>query len=299
MKRLVYIFVLFAVVTSLVCNGQRKVTPVQQTNNTILRPKKGEKIKPKVMNDSLYQDSLRMDSIKKIYPKYPAITDLTVGVNVWDPLMRIFGQKHGLVDFSLTLNMWNRLFPTIEVGLGKAHETPDGKNYTYDGKMSVYGKIGANYNFLFKSSKNYLFMAVFRIGYSSFKYDITNITAKDGYWGWTEGGSILNQKGSCVWAELLLGLRVKLVGNLSAGWYFKYNMKLKMNDGSQSNAWYIPGYGTRNTGITGSFSIYYTIPIKKKRWPKVDENGHLIDATTTQTSEGTPPAEPEPATEGK
>ena len=57
----------------------------------------------------LYIDSLTgeewIDSttlIKVPKMKYPLIMDATVGVDLWNPAMRAFGQKHGLVGFGPT-----------------------------------------------------------------------------------------------------------------------------------------------------------------------------------------------------
>lgn len=42
-------------------------------------------------------DSTAIRSIPKM--KYPLFVDATVGVDIWDPVMRLFGQKHGLLGF--------------------------------------------------------------------------------------------------------------------------------------------------------------------------------------------------------
>ena len=52
---------------------------------------------------------------KMIQPLFYAAA---VGVDVWDPLMRVFGQHYGLVEFSAELNLHNRYVPVVEFGLG-------------------------------------------------------------------------------------------------------------------------------------------------------------------------------------
>ena len=41
-----------------------------------------------------------------------------IGVNVWDPIMRCFGQHYGLIDVWGELSLYNRFKPIFEIGLG-------------------------------------------------------------------------------------------------------------------------------------------------------------------------------------
>ena len=84
-------------------------------------------------------------------------------------------KSYASADINATLNMWNRLQPTIELGLGWAKSTPDDLYFTYRGKPSPYFKVGANYNFLFKSSPDYQAIVGIRLGYSTFGYDVTDV----------------------------------------------------------------------------------------------------------------------------
>ena len=253
--------------------SQRRITPVEKSNNSvaIVDAKTREKmLKQYALKDSVAQDSLRQDSIAKAKVKFPILTDVTFGVDFWQPLMRLFGSKYGGFGISATLNMWNRLQPALEIGFGLADNTPEGKNFRYKSPLAIYTRLGANYNILFKKETDYQVLAGFRIGYSSYKYNIY-ATQKDGYWGTSSEFDILNQKGSAVWAEILLGLKVKIVGPLSAGWFFKYQTAFKIKDGPNGNAWYIPGFGTRKSSISANLSIYYTLPLMKSRLPKKDD----------------------------
>ena len=273
--------------------AQRRITPVEKTTNTVTvvdAKTKKKMMQAFLLTDSVARDSIRQDSIAKLYPKYPILTDLTIGVNIWDPLMRIFGTKYGGAGINATLNMWNRVQPSLEIGFGMADYSPEHKNFRYQSKFALYGKIGANYNFLFKKSPDYQLLAGLRLGFSSFKYDI-HATQTDNYWQHTSELSILNQKGLALWGEVVLGLKVKLFGPISAGWLARYAVPFKVNEGSQSKVWYIPGFGERNKGFSASLSIYYTIPLKKHKWPVVDPaTGRPIDPAT-ETPETKKPSE--------
>lgn len=267
-----FILVLFAILlTTAAVDAQRKVTPVEQKTNRVdfqIDKKKRPMIE---FVDSARIDSLEADSIAKIYPKYPAITDVTIGVNFWEPIMRAFGQKYGGYDVSLSLNMWNRLVPQLEFGFGSANSTPEEMNFTYVGKTAFYSRIGASYNFLFKKKPDYQLLGGFKFGYSPFKYDITNISLKSGYWDQERTINILNQSSHALWTELTLGVRVKIVKQVSLGWTFRYHFLLSCKDNENSRPWYIPGFGTRNNKVAATFSVFYTLPLSKHKWPQDEE----------------------------
>ncbi|MGN0214444.1 MAG: DUF6048 family protein [Muribaculaceae bacterium] len=279
-----YIYILLALLMC-ACAGKadaqttqnkRYITPVEVNTNRTLLPRKGEKLKY-IERDSLTLDSLRRDSIAKIYPHYPIITDITLGAGVGDAVGRLFGQKYSSFDISASVNMWNRLSPVIELGVGWANSTPEELNYTYKGKLAPYAKIGANYNFMFKSHPDYQFFAGLRVGYSTFKYDITNISISNGYWGEDQAIDLLNQKSHAMWGEFSLGLRVKLWQSISAGWTLKYHNVFSYKKNPNGDPWFIPGFGSRTSKLAVGFSVYYTLPTSKKKWPKIDENGKLLD----------------------
>ena len=51
----------------------------------------------------------------------------------------------------------------------------------------------------------------------------------------------------------------------SLGWQFRFKTRLHESEAPAGKPWYIPGYGTRNSAITGSFSIFYTFRISPAR----------------------------------
>lgn len=203
--------------------------------------------------------------------KQPLMYALEAGVNIWDPVMRIFGQKYGGLDFSLALNLHNRYIPTFEAGFGMADKTPAGMNFTYRSPLAPYFKIGADYNFIYNSDPDYRFVVGARYGFSAFRYSVENVHFDNNYWG--EAGTINfpTQNVNAGWFELVLGLRVKIVGPISAGWMFRYHSMLHHTTPATGDAWYIPGFGTANSSITGSFSIVYNFHFKHKEPVAVDE----------------------------
>lgn len=208
-------------------------------------------------------DSATITNLPKM--KYPLLVDASVSVDVWDPVMRAFGQKYGLIGFRADVNLHNRYFPTFEIGLGQAKNTPEVSDFTYTSPMSVYFKIGADYNFLYNSNPDYKWLAGVRYGFAPFRWSISNITPAPGYWGDVNTFEIPGQNATAGWLELCLGLRIKLWKNISAGWMVKMHTLLHESKNVHGKPWYIPGYGSRNGAITGSFMFTYTLPINRDR----------------------------------
>lgn len=255
---------------------QRKVTPVKPSTNKVLTPPKGTK--EEIIQQYLSGDTAqakaqeRKDSLAKIYPRYPKLTELSLALNFGDAILMAFGQKYSSFDVSATLNMWNRFQPVLIMGLGRAKDTPDDMNYTYTGKLSPYLKIGANYNFLFKNEPKYQLYAGVRLGFSAFKYDITDVFINNPYWGeYGQSYQLKGESSNALWGEFLLGLKVHIAGNWSLGWEAKFHGIFKSKNNDNGNPWYIPGYGTRNGKWAFGLSLYYTIPLSKDRWPVKEE----------------------------
>lgn len=253
----------------------RHVTPVRPSTNTVLRPAPGTD--EEVIQNYLKGDTtsalakLRKDSLARIYPHYPALTSLRVSVGVLDPVLQLFGQKYGSVDVGLTLNLWNRLQPVVELGLGRASDTPDDMNFTYKGKLSPYARVGANYNFLFKKVPDYQVYLGVRAGYSTFKYDITDVHIDPGYWQENADFDLKGEKSHALWGEVAAGISVKVWRQFSAGWEVKYQAIFNYKKNDHSRPWFVPGFGPRDRHWGFAFKLSYTLPLSRDRWPKPEE----------------------------
>ena len=177
---------LFAIQAGAQEPDKRHVTPVIPETNQVKPPPKGtdeEVIQHYINGDSAEAAAqLRRDSLRRIYKHYPLITDVTVGLNFAEPLFMAFGQSYASTDVNATLNMWNRLQPTVELGIGWANNSPEGMYFTYKCKPSPYFKVGVNYNFLFKNSPDYQALVGVRLGYSTFGYEVTDVRYINSYW---------------------------------------------------------------------------------------------------------------------
>ena len=248
---------------------KRHVTPVKPETNRVQPPPKGTN--EKIIQQYISGDSAaavaeaRKDSLRRIYKHYPPLNDISFGINFIEPLFMALGQTYASTDVSATLNMWNRLQPTVEIGLGWAKTTPDGMNFTYRGKISPYFKIGANYNFLFKSNPDYQALVGLRLGYSTFRYDITDISYANSYWDEFIFTHIKGERSHALWGEAAAGIKVKIWNNLSLGWLLRYHGIFNYGKNKNSRPWFIPGYGPKNSSLGISLSLYYILPWHREK----------------------------------
>ncbi len=268
--------------------SQRRITPVTPNSNTIPAKDRAKESSTKneennkknlvefkdidgnvVLVDTIsgqeYIDSTAIAQQNKF--SYPLLHEVTIGVNLWDPLMRCFGQKYGGAEIWGELSLHNRFKPIIGFGFGTSNYTPEDGNYTYKSNVAPYFKIGMNYNFLYKSKPDYQFYAGVHYGYTSFSYEVTGIHPVADYWQENHTFNIPKQNSSAGFLEIAMGIKVKIIENISMGWGFKYHTILHESKTTHGEAWYIPGYGSRTSSVSGSLSVMYTLPLGKKHQP--------------------------------
>jgi hypothetical protein len=244
----------------------RKVSPVENEDNKSQKPtllfydKHGKQLEEPVF--VLTEDTVAKTKFKLLYPR---LTSVSIGANFFDAIMKVAGQSYGSYDVWGSLSIHNWLFPTLEAGVGYINSTPKEGNFTYKGKPSFYVKAGLDYNFLYNSTPDYNVFIGLRAGYSSFSYDIENISISSDYWGQTNNFSLSSQKAHAFYGEVLGGIKVKIYKRLSLGWTIRYKFKFNVSDAADSSPWFIPGYGLKNRPLSATFSVIYTLPLSKQQ----------------------------------
>ncbi|MCH5229861.1 MAG: hypothetical protein J1F12_07720 [Muribaculaceae bacterium] len=249
--------------------GQKKITPVDNDPNKPAQPtlhyydKHGNPLDEPVLFMS------ELDTVVSIKPKpvYPLLYSASLGFNFFDGVMKLFGQSFASYDIQASVSLHNWFEPVVELGLGSADHHTENSNYRYKTSPSFYGKIGINYNFMYKSNPDYQVYLGIRGGFSSYKYEIEDVTINSDYWGQSNKFSILNQSGNSFYGQTLAGIKVKIWKWFSLGWNIRYGFKIKESHSANSIPWFVPGYGTG--ALSASFSLIYTMPIhtKKKEEP--------------------------------
>ena len=209
------------------------------------------------------------DTVKKVSPRspWPRFNGVTVGLNFFDAVMLIAGQSYASFDVNTSVSILNWFFPTVELGLGYSDKHEERSSTVYHTKPSPYLKIGIDYNFLYKSSPDYMAGLGIRLGWSHPSYEIRNVFIETPYWGQASEFTIARQSVNAWFGEALAAVKVKIVDNFSLGWSIRYRFKMKIPDASNSTPWYLPGYGG-SSPLTATFSLMYTFNRKKKVEPE-------------------------------
>lgn len=200
----------------------------------------------------------------KSRPVYPLYSGVSLGVSFADAVMMACGQRYGSYGIWADVSLWNWLFPVAEFGVGFADSHPEKSNFKYRGKPAPYAKLGFNYNFVYKSDPAYQMYVGFRAGYTSFKYDVDDVSISSDYWGETQHFNITGQRAHAVYGEALAGIKVNIVKNFSLGWNVAYHFKFKVWNRGASQPWFIPGYGATSP-IAFNFSAIWNLPGAAKK----------------------------------
>lgn len=206
-----------------------------------------------------------LDTVRKVKSKpiYPVYSGINIGLNFGDLIFMAFGQRYASFDLWANVSIHNWFFPTLECGLGYADETPSKANFTYKTSPSFYAKLGLNYNFLYKSNPDYQVFLGLRAGFSSFSYDVTDITINSEYWDESQHMSFNGLKSTSFYGEALAGLQVKIAGNFSLGWTARWHFIFHTSEDKKNKPWFIPGYGG-SAPFAMTVSAIWTIPHYKK-----------------------------------
>ncbi|MBR3941155.1 MAG: hypothetical protein IKJ71_03215 [Bacteroidaceae bacterium] len=183
----------------------------------------------------------------------------------------VFGFAYSLLEeftsseFAVEANFGNRIYPIAEVGLGWCSTTDETTGIEYKTNAPYY-RVGVNYNFSTTNEKpnpNYGIFGIARFAWTSCEYDVTTPPIIDPVWGGTAALDLNGVKGTATWAEIGVGVRVKIAKNFHMGWSIRYKARISQEKASNSQMWYIPGYGiNKSTCFGGTYNLIYEIPLR-------------------------------------
>ncbi|MGI6233438.1 MAG: DUF6048 family protein [Prevotella sp.] len=188
------------------------------------------------------------------------------------PLFRgvqIMGDVVGLVQYAVSdygqyevgarVNLKDRYFPIVEIGLGKA-DHDDAVTAIHYKTSAPYGKVGMDFNLLKNKHDIYRLYAGFRYAYTSFKFDVYHPDLVDPVWGGSTPFDAHDVKASYGWLEGVVGVDAKIWGPFHLGWTVRYKRRLNHNDSELGNVWYVPGFGKQgSTRLGGTFNVIIEI----------------------------------------
>lgn len=164
------------------------------------------------------------------------------------------------------------LFIAAEIGSQTTQFTSSAYHYHSNGG---YTRLGADYNYmkhLDAESTDHLLIGL-RYGFSTFFHEADQITISDPYWGDVTNESIPRKWLSDNWFEIATGMRANIFNNFYLSWSVRFKVNLWQQADENLQPYYIPGYGRgwNNSAIGFNYSIYYKIPIYKKKIAEAEQ----------------------------
>lgn len=166
---------------------------------------------------------------------------------------------YGQYEAALRVNLHDEWFPIVEAGIGKA-EHDDEVTQLYYSTSAPYFKVGIDKNMLKdKHGPNRLYVGL-RYGFTSYKIDLSRPNFPDPVWMWDTSFGVKDAACKYHWAEVVVGVDAKIFGPLHLGWSVRYKQRLAHSEeGDFGTPWYVPGFGTYNTNLGGTFNVIIDI----------------------------------------
>lgn len=188
----------------------------------------------------------------------PFFRGVAVSVDVVGAAQMAFSD-YGQYEAALRVNLKDRYFPIIEIGLGKADANDATTNLSYK-TSAPYGRIGMDFNMMKDKHDIYRIYAGFRYAYTSYKFDVEGGQISDPVWGDKVEYGATDIKANYHWLEAVVGVDAKLWGPVRLGWSLRYRRRLLHDDGTVGNTWYVPGYGKQGgSRLGGTFNVIIEI----------------------------------------
>lgn len=162
---------------------------------------------------------------------------------------------YGQLEAGVRVNLKDKYFPTVELGLGTAdhHDIVTQTGYK---TSAPYLKMGVDFNIMKNKHDIYRVYAGARYALTYFKFDLSHPDLIDPVWGGRSPFRFASIKANCHWLELLAGVDARIWGPVHLGWTARYQRRLVHNDGSLGNTWYVPGFGKQGgSRIGGTFEL--------------------------------------------
>ena len=188
---------------------------------------------------------------------------ISVSYDLAGTVMRMVGD-YGQYEGALRVNLRDKYFPIIELGLGSAKHEADLITGIEAKVNAPYGRIGCDFNMSKNKHDIYRVLVGARYAMTSFKTEAYG-NIKDPYWKGTAPYSIETSNCFFHWAEFLFAVDAQIFGPVRLGWSVRYRMKLGQSDTGANELWYVPGFGKSGNKLGGTFNISFELGRKNKK----------------------------------
>ena len=188
----------------------------------------------------------------------PLFRGIAVSVDTVGPVQMMISD-YGQYEAALKVNLKDKYFPVIEIGLGQANHEDEAPSIKYK-TSAPFARIGCDFNIAKNKHDIYRIFAGARYAFTSFKYDISGPDVEDPVWGTATPYGEKDVKGSYHWIEALVGVDAKIAGPLRLGWSVRYRSRLAKKSGEIGDPWYVPGFGKQGGSVLGAtFNITFEL----------------------------------------
>lgn len=181
--------------------------------------------------------------------------------------MKALGGRYANMEVMGRLNLLEKYFPVVELGIGECDREGNDLNTTFHTR-APYFRAGGDYCLTKKRNGNRLLLGL-RYGFSSYDYDYANPDFQDPYWETRSKGTVIKDiHASSHWLELSFGIETRLWRYIRMGWSFRYKSKLAQSECPHGEPWYVPGYG-KNGGTTFGGTVHLAFELQPKGFNKL------------------------------
>ena len=193
----------------------------------------------------------------------PLWNGFRVELDIASPLFSAMGMSESYnTEGGIYFNLKRKYFPLFEMGVAGLNNkiSPEAAVFSTNG---MFFRAGMDLNLL-KTSKdnsfsNNAFLVGFRLGTSSFSYDLTNVLVNDNYWGGSEIRNYENVHANKWWYEVVVGMRVEVFKNVLLGWNVRNKHLFKAEKGGSVYPYFTPGFGFTHSA---NWAFNYTVGYK-------------------------------------
>lgn len=213
-----------------------------------------------VFNDSKQEAINRLLANRSV----PLWAGASVSVNLAGALLNTFTSS-GSYEAALRLNLRNKYFPIIELGIGESNQSSETTQLHYSTR-APFARLGLDYNIKGdKRSTNRVFFGL-RYGFSSFNYDLSGTNVQDLHWKTEAPFHFHSINDNAHWGELVFGLETSLWKFIHLGWSVRYQLRVYEHNTEIGRAWFVPGFGQNadNSHFSGTFQLIFDLTLFKK-----------------------------------
>lgn len=201
----------------------------------------------------------------------PVFQGFSAHIDLLTPVLNlIHGQVYG-GEVHLDVNLFARVFPTIEVGYADVNKTLAPNNHYH--AQAPYIRLGLNFGYLSPITKRgtrrsldcYPYIGL-RYAMGFVNYRISGLDVSDDYWGSSTTAAYGQPLVYAGWIEVVAGVRMNLYRGLTMGWAFRFRGFIHTSAKDKAYLWYVPGYGKADgSAFTFNYTIGYTFKTRHVR----------------------------------